>query len=528
KQQLPPKKKRRVGTTVHCDYLNRPHKSIHRRRTDPMVTLSSILEGIINDIRDLPNTYPFHTPVNPKVVKDYYKIITRPMDLQTLRENVRKRQYPSREEFREHLELIVKNSATYNGPKHSLTQISQSMLDLCDEKLKEASLKEDKLARLEKAINPLLDDDDQVAFSFILDNIVTQKMMAVPDSWPFHHPVNKKFVPDYYKVIANPMDLETIRKNISKHKYQNRETFLDDVNLILANSIKYNGPDSQYTKTAQEIVNICYQTLAEYDEHLTQLERDISTAKEAALEEADLESLDPMTPGPYTPQASDQTMFSPPDFYDTNTSLSVSHDASVYQDESNLSAMDTPITTSEKRGTQMRQGRGRLGEEDSDVDIEGFDEEDDGKPKTPAPEVEDADGDLADEEEGSAQQPQASVLYEDLLMSDGEDDDDGSDEEGDNPFSSIQLSESGSDSDVEPSAVRPKQPHVLQENTRMGMDNEESMMSYEGDGGETSHIMEDSNISYGSYEEPDPKSNTRDTSFSSIGGYEISEEEEEE
>ena len=35
--------------------------------------------------------------------------------------------------------------------------------------------------RLEKAINPLLDDDDQVAFSFILDNIVTQKMMAVPE-----------------------------------------------------------------------------------------------------------------------------------------------------------------------------------------------------------------------------------------------------------------------------------------------------------------------------------------------------------
>ncbi|KAG8508204.1 Transcription initiation factor TFIID subunit 1, partial [Galemys pyrenaicus] len=114
----------------------RPHKSIHRRRTDPMVTLSSILESIINDMRDLPNTYPFHTPVNAKVVKDYYKIITRPMDLQTLRENVRKRLYPSREEFREHLELIVKNSATYNGPKHSLTQISQSMLDLCDEKLK--------------------------------------------------------------------------------------------------------------------------------------------------------------------------------------------------------------------------------------------------------------------------------------------------------------------------------------------------------------------------------------------------------
>ncbi|GAB1303019.1 Transcription initiation factor TFIID subunit [Apodemus speciosus] len=579
KQQLPPKKKRRVGTTVHCDYLNRPHKSIHRRRTDPMVTLSSILESIINDMRDLPNTYPFHTPVNAKVVKDYYKIITRPMDLQTLRENVRKRLYPSREEFREHLELIVKNSATYNGPKHSLTQISQSMLDLCDEKLKE---KEDKLARLEKAINPLLDDDDQVAFSFILDNIVTQKMMAVPDnrvslcspgcpgthsvdqaglelrnlpasasqvlglkSWPFHHPVNKKFVPDYYKVIVSPMDLETIRKNISKHKYQSRESFLDDVNLILANSVKYNGPESQYTKTAQEIVNVCHQTLTEYDEHLTQLEKDICTAKEAALEEAELESLDPMTPGPYTPQVTEgpgiknpQILLQgpeqgkalgvvwadwvkgawPPDLYDNSTSLSVSRDASVYQDESNLSVLDIPSATSEKQLTQ-----------------EGGD----------------GDGDLVDEEEGTVQQPQASVLYEDLLMSEGEDDEEdaGSDEEGDNPFSAIQLSESGSDSDVESGSIRPKQPRMLQENTRMGMENEESMMSYEGDGGEASRGLEDSNIRvslvpddfgkgfeekknilkcYGSYEEPDPKSNTQDTSFSSIGGYEVSEEEEDE
>ncbi|XP_048838962.1 transcription initiation factor TFIID subunit 1 isoform X2 [Brienomyrus brachyistius] len=494
KQQLPPKKKRRVGTTVHCDYLNRPHKSIHRRRTDPMVTLSSILEGIINDMRDIPNTYPFHTPVNAKVVKDYYKIITRPMDLQTLRENVRKRMYPSREEFRESVELIVKNSITYNGAKHPLTQVAQSMLDLCDEKLKE---KEDRLVRLEKAINPLLDDDDQVAFSFILDNIVTQKMMAVPDSWPFHHPVNKKFVPDYYKVIANPMDLESIRKNISKHKYQNRTVFLNDISLIHTNSVKYNGPDSPYTNTALEIVNVCKQTLSEYDEHLTQLEKDISTAKEAALDAADLESLEPMTPGPYTPQG--------------------------------------------------RHGRGRLGEEESDVDIEGFEEDDDGKPKTPAPaeegdlddEDEDDEEDLLlpprrrlrghddeeeEEDEGSSRPAQASVLYQDLLMSDGEDD--ASEEEGDNPFSSIHLSESGSDSDrdVEVRAT-PSRGH--QEVARMGLEQDESMMSYEVEGTDEGHL-EDSNVSYGSYEEVEGQTQRQSRGLGSREGYGQSEEEDEE
>ncbi|XP_031682424.1 transcription initiation factor TFIID subunit 1 isoform X2 [Oncorhynchus kisutch] len=530
KQQLPPKKKRRVGNNVHCDYLNRPHKSIHRRRTDPMVTLSSVLESIINDMRDHPNTYPFHTPVNAKVVKDYYKIIPRPMDLQTLRENVRKRVYPSREEFRENVELIVKNSATYNGAKHPITQVAQTMLDLCDEKLKE---KEDRLVRLEKAINPLLDDDDQVAFSFILDNIVTQKMMAVPDSWPFHHPVNKKFVPDYYKVIVQPMDLENVRKNISKHKYQNRDVFLFDVSLVHTNSVKYNGPDSPYTNTALEIVNVCKQTLAEYDEHLTQLEKDISTAKEAALDAADLDSLDPMTPGTYTPQ--------PADVFDSSASVSLHRETSLFS-EVEASLMAVP----EKRGVGQGRHR-RLGEEESDVDIEGFEEEDDdGKPKTPAP-AEDGEGDLEDEEdeeemlllpprrrlqghedddydedEGSSRPAQASVLYQDLLMSDGEDD--ASEEEGDNPFSSIHLSESGSDSDREVEVRPPPPPRPHHETARMGLEQDESMMSYGEELPDETHL-EDSNVSYGSYE---GQTHTQTSSMGNGEGYGISEEEEEE
>ncbi|KAM9781689.1 transcription initiation factor TFIID subunit 1 isoform 2-T2 [Syngnathus typhle] len=550
KQQLPPKKKRRVGNAVHCDYLNKPHRAIHRRRTDPMVTLSSVLESIINDMRDHPNTYPFHTPVNAKVVKDYYKIITRPMDLQTLRENVRKRMYPSREEFREAVELIFKNSGTYNGAKHPITQVAQSMLDLCDTKLKE---KEDRLVRLEKAINPLLDDDDQVAFSFILDNIVTQKMMVVPDSWPFHHPVNKKFVPDYYKVIIDPMDLEGIRKNISKHKYQNRDTFLSDVTLIHTNSIKYNGRDSPYTKTALDIISVCRQTLDEYDEHLTQLEKDISTAKEAALDAADFESLE-MAHGSYMGQydEDDKDIATAKDsFMDlerlASASPYIAQSADLFDSgasgpsraPSSLFSDGPLVVASEKRGGQARHGR-RLREEESDVDIEGFEEED-GKPKTPAP-AEDAEGDLEDDDDDeemllpprrrmhnrqeeenerrSNPHTHASVLYQDLLMSDGEDD--ASEEEGDNPFSAIHLSESGSDSDREVD-VRPP-PRRAQETARMGME-DESMMSYEADGADDGPHMEDSNVSYGSFEES--RSRMQPSARGNVGDDGISEEEEE-
>lgn len=83
------------------------------------------------------------------------------------------------------------------------------MLSLCLQRFEE---KEDRLMRLEKAINPLLDDNDQVALSFIFESVVQDKLKTVPESWPFHKPVNKKFVKDYYNVIKKPMDLDAITK----------------------------------------------------------------------------------------------------------------------------------------------------------------------------------------------------------------------------------------------------------------------------------------------------------------------------
>lgn len=85
------------------------------------------------------------------------------------------------------------------------------MLGVCGERLGE---KEDRLMRLEKAINPLLDDDDQVALTFILDNVVNNKLKIMSESWPFVKPVNKKLVKDYYNIVKYPMDLETISKKV--------------------------------------------------------------------------------------------------------------------------------------------------------------------------------------------------------------------------------------------------------------------------------------------------------------------------
>lgn len=50
-----------------------------------------------------------------------------------------------------------------SGAKSSLTVAAKRMMALCVERIGE---KEDRLMRLEKAINPLLDDNDQVSESY--------------------------------------------------------------------------------------------------------------------------------------------------------------------------------------------------------------------------------------------------------------------------------------------------------------------------------------------------------------------------
>ncbi|KAH9513823.1 Transcription initiation factor TFIID subunit 1-like [Bulinus truncatus] len=254
KQAVETKKKRRVSNIVHCDYLK--------------IQL-------------------FLFPVNAKEVPDYYRIIKRPMDMQTMRENVRQKKYRSREEFLTDLNQIVENSKLYNGAQHLLTLNAQSMLNLCFQRIAE---KEQKLMRLEKAINPLLDDNDQVALSYIFEQII-HSMKAMDTSWPFHQPVNRKTVKDYYTVVKRPMDLASLLKNVQSHKYQSKDQFVEDAELLYTNSLQYNGPEHTYTQTARKLMELMKEELNEQDEHIQQLEADIRASQEAALDAADTDSM---------------------------------------------------------------------------------------------------------------------------------------------------------------------------------------------------------------------------------------------
>jgi hypothetical protein len=86
-----------------------------------VITFSSYLESVLNELRGLPEAEAFLFPVNHKAVSNYYEVIKRPMDLQTVREAVQQRKFHSREEFLQDINQMVENSAAFNGETSILT-----------------------------------------------------------------------------------------------------------------------------------------------------------------------------------------------------------------------------------------------------------------------------------------------------------------------------------------------------------------------------------------------------------------------
>lgn len=411
------RKKRRSGV-MHCDYLKKPRKSINRRRANPELALQALFEGIINKMKEMEDTWPFHQPVSAKTVPDYHRIVKNPMDLQTMRENLRKSKYLSREDFREHVSLIKANSVLYNGPTHDFTAAAQKMLEVCEKSLAD---KEEEILQLEKEINPMLSDDPQIAFSFILENLLVQ-MKTLPESMPFLKPVSAKQVPDYYEVVKTPIDLLTIKQQVQIHAYQNREEFMEHMRMMYRNSVVYNGEHHDFSRMAERLLQFCDDALKENDEHLSKLENDIL-----------------LTPGDDTSSyaASQPPSVAGPE-WSTENSMDDFPEGSVKEEDSMMDMMESEEL--DTTGEEFNDFRAQLStsvsaldqstrmdadfDEEEDVDIEGYDDDDSTSQSYTKKESFGSQQMLGSEQDSQEMSQFASILLQDLQHSDSESEED--------------------------------------------------------------------------------------------------------
>lgn len=92
----------------------------------------------------------------------------------------------------------------------------------------------------------------RVSTELLLDNVMLAKLIEEiskhEDSWPFIRPVIKSEVPDYYKVIKNPMDLAKVKSNLNVGKYSSNYDVINDLQLIFTNCDLYNNANTDIYK----------------------------------------------------------------------------------------------------------------------------------------------------------------------------------------------------------------------------------------------------------------------------------------
>ncbi|KAI8069552.1 hypothetical protein BC940DRAFT_332086 [Gongronella butleri] len=75
------------------------------------------------------------------------------------------------------------------------------------------------------------------------------------DATPFIHPVDyvKLNIPDYPKIIQNPIDLTTIEQRLHANAYHQVSDFVADIRLLFNNCYKFNGPEAMVSMLCQNV-----------------------------------------------------------------------------------------------------------------------------------------------------------------------------------------------------------------------------------------------------------------------------------
>ena len=85
---------------------------------------------------------------------------------------------------------------------------------------------------------------------------------------PFLKKPCKLTFPDYYDLIKNPIDMETINKSIKSNTYKTLDEFSSDINLMFENCQLYNRPTSKLFIDAAKLQRIFKNEMTKCQENL--------------------------------------------------------------------------------------------------------------------------------------------------------------------------------------------------------------------------------------------------------------------
>ena len=281
------------------------------------------LLALLRQVKKSKDSIPFREPVDPVKLNIplYFSVVDRPMDLSTIEKKLTAGEYQNVDAVLDDFKLMIENCVKFNGPDNVVTKMGKNIEALWERSLKtlpaEApppppkpapppviatppaapkpkpalvrktpgvpAIRRESLTadgRPKREIKPPPERDipmdkprlrkknaAQLRFcQSVMKEL--QKKVHEPYSYPFIAPVDAVAlqIPDYYKIIKNPMDLGTIETKLKEQQYTSADEFYADVKLIFKNCYKYNGVDSPVSGLAKQLEKVFDKKWAEKPE----------------------------------------------------------------------------------------------------------------------------------------------------------------------------------------------------------------------------------------------------------------------
>jgi hypothetical protein len=189
----------------------------------------SVLYRLINFV---PQASWFYEPVDETEFPGYNNIVTNPVCLKQISEQLNNGQYSSPGALWADVELITKNSEAFNGPEDEVTEGARVVNVAFRKYWKNFGLPNpSEVGSLESLFE----------MEWISSAIAcVDAILANPLADPFAAPVSERTAPGYTKVVKRPMDFSTIKFNLEKGSYSTALQVAEDVSLIFQNCRAYN------------------------------------------------------------------------------------------------------------------------------------------------------------------------------------------------------------------------------------------------------------------------------------------------
>lgn len=235
---------------------------------------------------------------------DYYQYIKEPIDLKMIGTKIQSNAYQTTSDLEKDLLLMIRNAKYYNEPGSQVYKDANLLRRILASKKNELDLKKressvgtivstksrrkrgtsgyQKMSGIAAALQYDEEDGDPISAGNVslasgddamMDDVNEEEDDSADDvndpQWiifasvrnytdangnsnitPFMRLPNKRYYPDYYTEIKNPISLSKIQSKIRSGNYKETTQLVEDLNVMFENAKKYNRPDSKIYEDA--------------------------------------------------------------------------------------------------------------------------------------------------------------------------------------------------------------------------------------------------------------------------------------